>query len=411
MLQCFLPGKREFLSSKIESVAPDENLLITLSVRSGFDLLWSTLDLEPGSEVIFSGLTISDMPKIVAEYGLRSIPVDLDLESMAPSADEIRDRLTPKTRAIVIAHLWGGLVDLTEIAEIARENGVLLIEDCAQAFVGTEFWGDHRADVSMFSFGSIKTNTALGGAVIRVGDAELLKRMDSRQRNWPVQARRSYFVRLMKYLALKLMSVRWMAALLFAGLRWLGKSHDSLVAGLARGFSGGQFFSKIRHQPSAPLLKMLHRRLVQFDADTVQRRTELGERFIGRIREMEKSRQPRECSSLLVVGEKMKRPTFWVLAVLVDEPYRLVKRLVEAGFDATQKSSMRAIDSGKCERNQLFDCCLVEKQMVILPIDCRMQAREIEKMAELVGHVSPTSWEAVRGDLDSEVASMPSAAR
>ncbi len=396
----------------MQEVALGENLLISLSVRSGFDLLWSVLDLERDSEVIFTGLTIPDMPKIVTEYGLRPIAVDLDLATMGPRIEELREKITPKTRAIVVAHLWGGLVDLSEIAEIARENDLLLIEDCAQAFVGTESWGDHRADVSMFSFGSIKTNTALGGAIFRVGDSNLYRRLQCTQGRRPIRPRSFYFRRLLKYAVLKVFSTRWAASALFFGFRRLGKSHDQFISQLAKGFAGPGFFRKIRQQPSTPLLKMLLRKLTRFVPGSLQKRTELGRRFANRLRESTPCIEgEHESFRPMVVGEQMVRPTYWVLAIVVDRPQELVDRLVNAGFDATQRSSMLAINPAKQGLDRISHCQLLQEQMVYLPLDSRMQASEIDRMVELVCSENPTFWKVDQGATESERIGRPSCAR
>ena len=57
---------------------------------------------------------------------------------------------------------------MTPLAALAAERGLLLLEDCAQSLRGPPDRGDESADVSMFSFGSIKTCPALGGALLYV---------------------------------------------------------------------------------------------------------------------------------------------------------------------------------------------------------------------------------------------------
>ena len=71
------------------------------------------------------------------------------------------------------------------LSRFAREHGLLLVEDCAQAFQGPERMGDPVADVSMYSFGTLKTSTALGGAILRVRDREVLGRMRGIQASYP----------------------------------------------------------------------------------------------------------------------------------------------------------------------------------------------------------------------------------
>src|SRR5690606_31664613 len=125
----------------------------------------------------FSALNIKGMIKIVDRQGLTPVPIDLDIEHMAPRLELIERAITPATRAIVVAHLFGTRLDLAPLAAIARRRGIMLIEDCAQAFDGSRYRGHPEADVSMFSFGPLKTATALGGAILRVRDPALLSRM------------------------------------------------------------------------------------------------------------------------------------------------------------------------------------------------------------------------------------------
>ncbi|TMD19068.1 MAG: DegT/DnrJ/EryC1/StrS aminotransferase family protein, partial [Chloroflexi bacterium] len=167
--------------------SPAGHALATYSVRSGFHLLLSTLQLPPGSEVMFSAVTHPDMPRLAMHHGLVPVPVDLDRGTLAPRPDALTRALTPRTRILVVAHLFGGLVDLDLAWEMCESRGVLLVEDCAQAFRGPLDTGNPLADVSMFSFGMLKTATALGGALFTVRNASLLQRMRDIQAAWPQQ--------------------------------------------------------------------------------------------------------------------------------------------------------------------------------------------------------------------------------
>src|SRR3972149_295341 len=59
---------------------PDDEALVCLSVRSGFDLLLTALGLPPGSEIVVSAVTIPDMVRIIEHHGCVAVPVDVDLE-------------------------------------------------------------------------------------------------------------------------------------------------------------------------------------------------------------------------------------------------------------------------------------------------------------------------------------------
>src|SRR5215207_2374437 len=78
------------------------------------------------------------MVRIISEHGLRAVPVDIDPETLAPLPCMLQAALTPRTRIVLVAHLFGGRMDLGVVAKFARERGLFLVEDCAQAFQGPE---------------------------------------------------------------------------------------------------------------------------------------------------------------------------------------------------------------------------------------------------------------------------------
>src|SRR6185295_588306 len=108
------------------STAPQRAAQCCLSVRTGFDLYLQALALPRGSEVLMSALTIPDMWKIVEHHGLVPIPIDLEPRTLAPRLDLIERAATRKTRAILIAHLFGTRIPLEGWSQLARERGWVL---------------------------------------------------------------------------------------------------------------------------------------------------------------------------------------------------------------------------------------------------------------------------------------------
>src|ERR1051325_1660795 len=143
-----------------------------LSVRSGFDLFLRVMNWPAGSEIVCSALNIPDMSMVARQHGIVPVPADLELETLAPTIDSIERAITPRTRAILIAHLYGNTVDLAPIVSLARKHGLMLIEDCAENYDGV-YVGHPHATVSFFSFGPLKTATSLAGGVVSTRDAEL----------------------------------------------------------------------------------------------------------------------------------------------------------------------------------------------------------------------------------------------
>src|SRR5690349_16588862 len=140
--QVVTPGARPTTAAVVGTEwVPADEAILTLSVRSGLDLLLTALALPAESEVIISAVTIPDMARIVKHHQLVAVPVDVDGGTLQPSIEHIERSVTPRTRAILVAHLFGTHIDMGPIIELAQQHNLLVIEDCAQAFVGSAYAG------------------------------------------------------------------------------------------------------------------------------------------------------------------------------------------------------------------------------------------------------------------------------
>jgi dTDP-4-amino-4,6-dideoxygalactose transaminase len=77
------------------------------------------------------------MVQIVKEHGLIPVPVDLNLETLQPiSVDAIKSKITPKTKAMIFAHLYGLVYNMDPYLDELEAHNIDIIEDCAQSFKG-----------------------------------------------------------------------------------------------------------------------------------------------------------------------------------------------------------------------------------------------------------------------------------
>jgi perosamine synthetase len=348
--------------------------LATYSVRSGFHLLLSTLDLPPGSEVMFSAVTHPDMPRLVEHHGLVPVPVDLDRGTLAPRPDAVMRAITPRTRMLVVAHLFGGLVDLDLAWEMCESRGVLLVEDCAQTFRGPLDTGNPLADVSMFSFGMLKTATALGGALFTVRNASLLRQMRELQAAWPSQRRSSHLKRLAQASAFISLTRPAAYALL---ARAAGEDFDRTVNSAVRAFPAGNtdgLVRRLEQQPGAPLLRLLQHRLERFDYARLDARAAAGERLAAML------------PPGMHVGGRALDHTHWLFPVTSADPARLIDAVRAAGFDAARKaSSVSAIDAPP-DRPHLEPVLAREvmSRLVFLPAYPELPRASLERIANAV---------------------------
>ena len=353
--------------------------LACYSVRSGFHALLTALDMPAGSEVAFSAVTHPDMPRLAEHHGLVAVPVDLDPATLAPQPESLDHAISARTRLVVVAHLFGGRVDLAPAARACRRNGVLLVEDCAQAFQGSEDTGDALADVSMFSFGTLKTATALGGAMLTVRDPRLLARMREIQGRWPVQERRSHLKRVVQTAAFVALTRPLPYGLLARLTSKLGVDFDRLVNSAARAFPAGSTTDLVRRleqQPGAPLLRLMAHRLVTFDHARLIARAASGARLA-------------ELLPHAHVGGAALDHTHWLFPVATDHAGELIAAARAAGFDAARSaSSVKAIPA-PVARPELAPVWAqhVMSRLVFLPAYPEMPEGSLECLARAIGGV------------------------
>jgi perosamine synthetase len=108
----------------------DIHALPCLSVRTAFDALLAALAPAPGDEIMMSGVNIADMAEIARAHGMTIRAMDISAETLAPTAEAIAAAASPRTRLVLVAHLFGSRMDLAPFAAL-RAGGVLLVEDCA----------------------------------------------------------------------------------------------------------------------------------------------------------------------------------------------------------------------------------------------------------------------------------------
>jgi perosamine synthetase len=330
---CFLPMRRGRLESEILGLCSiEDNGLLCHSVRSGWDLWLGAQDFRAGDEVLVSAVTHPDMVRIIRGHGLRAVPVDIDPRTLAPLPSALEAALTPHTRVVLVAHLFGGRMDLDVVAGFAREHGLSLVEDCAQAFQGPEQVGGTAADVSMYSFGTLKTSTALGGAVLWMRDHGVRRTMRHMQARYPIQRRTDYMKRLLISLGLVTVSRPWPYGLLAQFCAWLGADLDAIVNRAVRAFPSREpewvFHRRLRQRPCKPLLRVLARRLGSFDRVRLALRSAAGERFAQKLR----------IADTHPGGHSLRR-THWLFPVVVRDPGSLILDLRMRGLDASRATS------------------------------------------------------------------------
>jgi dTDP-4-amino-4,6-dideoxygalactose transaminase len=138
----------------------------------------AALDPEPGDEIVTSPIT--DMGALTPILYQGAIPVfaDVDPRTCNVTAESIEARLSPRSKAVIVTHLFGNPCDMDPILELAGRRGIPVIEDCAQAF-GASYRGRRLGTwgaIGSFSLQQGKHITTGEGGLVATDDDALARR-------------------------------------------------------------------------------------------------------------------------------------------------------------------------------------------------------------------------------------------
>ena len=138
----------------------------------------AALGIGPGDEVITTAFSFVASATAILHHNAVPVFADIDLETLNIDPRSVEERITDRTRAILVVHLAGHPAEMDEIMRIAREHGLYVIEDCAQA-IGSEYKGvkvGGIGDVAAFSFYQTKNITTGEGGMVTTNSREVYER-------------------------------------------------------------------------------------------------------------------------------------------------------------------------------------------------------------------------------------------
>lgn len=144
------------------------------SGRIALLILLRAVGLRPGDEILVPAYTLRALVVLLAAQGYVPVPVDVVPGGFNMDPEEARGRTGPKTRAVLATHLFGRPCAVEAFASLASSRGMLLIEDCAQAF-GSTVSGRHAGtfgDGAILSFDLLKPVNTFGGGALLTRSAE-----------------------------------------------------------------------------------------------------------------------------------------------------------------------------------------------------------------------------------------------
>lgn len=372
---CFWPGSREAVHDRIgEFWSSSTDTVICIAERSGFDLILEALALPRGSEILISALNIRSMFDVIERHGLVAIPIDLDMATLSMKQEELERAVNENTKAILFAQLFGSRQPMDDVIQFSRQHDLFVFEDCAQAFIGDGYAGHPESDVTMVSFGPIKTCSTIMGGLLRFKDTSLARDVSELQARLPLHSRWNYLAWLLRFAELKTLSIRWLYTLVMWIAHRLGVQ-DKKLNDAIRVFGGPDEVKKFRQQPSYPMLALLEHRLKHFDTAKLKQRIAAAETMVEHLP-----------LSLRRPGEACPIHGHWVFPVEVSDPIALMKHLRTLGFDSINGYSSFIIPDSPAgfEEFQATRARRMMENILYLPVHTGVSKKELLVLAKAV---------------------------
>jgi len=137
-----------------------------------------SLGIKPGDEVIVPDFTFASTANAALHCGARPVFCDVDLRTFNTSPMEVQNRISERTKAIIVVHYGGLACEMEAIKEIADHHGLPIVEDCAHS-LGATYRSKKTGSIGKagcFSFYPTKNITTIEGGMITTDDDEIARR-------------------------------------------------------------------------------------------------------------------------------------------------------------------------------------------------------------------------------------------
>jgi len=168
----------EFFEQEFANYIGVKHAIAVANGTLALDTALKAIGIKPGDEVITTAFTFIATANAILYQGARPVFADIDPKTYNLDPNDVLEKITSKTKAVIVVHLYGQPADMKALKEIAEDHKLILVEDCAQAH-GAEFEGmkvGSLGHVGIFSFYPTKNITTGEGGIITTNDDEVSRK-------------------------------------------------------------------------------------------------------------------------------------------------------------------------------------------------------------------------------------------
>lgn len=158
-----------------------EHALAVSSGTASLHLALRALEIKEGDEVIVPSFTFVAAVNVIKYMNAKPVFIDIKKNDFCLDENQLESLITPRTKAIMVVHMFGNPCNMNRIMEIARKHNIYVIEDCAES-LGSEYDGKKTGsfgDIACFSFYGNKYITTGEGGMCVTNNPKFAKTIDS----------------------------------------------------------------------------------------------------------------------------------------------------------------------------------------------------------------------------------------
>ena len=164
---------------KISEYIDCSEILLTYSGRTALYLLLKAYGLKRNDEVIMPAYDCETVARLIIDMGYNLRFADVDKNTYNMSVEDLGERITDNTKAVIAIHMFGNPCDMDGIMEVASDHGAVVIEDSAQT-IGAEYNCRKTGtvgDCGFFSFGTAKPMTTMNGGLLIAKNERVMEKV------------------------------------------------------------------------------------------------------------------------------------------------------------------------------------------------------------------------------------------
>jgi len=348
----------------------------------GFYYLLRNLDLEPGSEVVITGLHVPDFVNMINLAGFHPVVVDINLQSLNIDFEDLKRKITPRTSLILVSHLYGYATDMNQLLAITKKNNILLVEDCSQTW-STSFQGQSLGTfgkAAIYSLSRKKHISTLIGGIIISNDNELLEKIRKCSEKLPGLPRGELFIHAMISLIIKIVTSRPVFSFLCFPLLKLNWFKQKSTAFLQRKKRVELYTGLPTHYLRNFTWQQAKLGLLQLQS--IEMILEKNGKYGRELRD-----KLSHCFEITVPTDQFSEDFCpWFFPVLAENPEKLRHELAEAGFDSgwTGLTPLNRISAFEQFSFQCDNAALIKEKTVLVPVYYTMKEKNIDQIVSAI---------------------------